>query len=214
MKQALAVIVVLALCGISFARDRRFVTHTKFNGASAKVMEGTPATVCAEVNTSAPDFNENGGTFSLVEHLGNGTITADGPNCFNISDLSPGYATFQAFFSGYSVPAQDGTGTWWYSASASIRDARVAVGTTAPFGALWAYNLYPYPMVSLENLGQSDFAVSSVSITGGYTIVRNECANGVKANTHCNVFYTATTGGEGTMVFEDSAVNSPQTISF
>jgi len=71
--------------------------------------------------------------------------------------------------------------------------------------------------VSLKNTGEPELTFSDISITGDFSISANYCANGVKPQTHCNVYVTFTPqaiGTEtGTLTFVDNASNSPQTVS-
>jgi hypothetical protein len=71
--------------------------------------------------------------------------------------------------------------------------------------------------VSLTNTGESELTFSDISISGHFSITVNYCENGVKPQTHCNVYVTFTPqaiGTEtGTLTFVDNASNSPQTVS-
>lgn len=71
--------------------------------------------------------------------------------------------------------------------------------------------------VSLKNTGESELTFSDISISGDFSITVNDCENGVKPQTHCNVYVTFTPqaiGTEtGTLTFVDNASNSPQTVS-
>jgi hypothetical protein len=72
-------------------------------------------------------------------------------------------------------------------------------------------------LVSLKNTGESELTFSDISISGDFSITVNHRANGVKPQTHCNVYVTSTPqaiGTEtGTLTFVDNASNSPQTVS-
>ena len=68
--------------------------------------------------------------------------------------------------------------------------------------------------ISLFNKGTSAISVANVEVSGDFAITLNDCQNGVKVGTHCDVFVayspTATGSPSGTITFTDTASNSPQ----
>ena len=102
-------------------------------------------------------------------------------------------------------PAQAQSGPYGV-VSPTTMNFRGAVGQTSPS-----------QLVSLKNTGDSELTVSNISISGDFAISKNQCANGVKPGTHCNVYVTFTPPGPGTetgtLTFVDNASNSPQFVS-
>ncbi len=102
-------------------------------------------------------------------------------------------------------PAQAQSGPYGVVSPATL-NFRGAVGQTSP-----------PQLVSLKNTGDSELTVSNISISEDFAIGKNQCANGVKPGTHCNVYITFTPAGPGTetgtLTFVDNASNSPQTVS-
>jgi uncharacterized repeat protein (TIGR03803 family) len=90
--------------------------------------------------------------------------------------------------------------------SPTTRNFRGAVGQTSP----------PQTVI-LKNTGDSQLTVSNISVSPGFAISTNRCANGVRPGTHCNVWVTFTPTGPGTvtgtLTFVDNASNSPQTVA-
>ena len=70
---------------------------------------------------------------------------------------------------------------------------------------------------SLFNKGNVPGVVSNVTTTGDFQIQTNQCLNGVKVKTHCDVYvvFTPTASGTrtGTLSYFDNASDSPQTVS-
>jgi hypothetical protein len=71
--------------------------------------------------------------------------------------------------------------------------------------------------ISLFNEGSQQITVSSVSITGNFSITTNYCTDGLKPDSHCDVdvVFSPTESGalSGTLTFVDNATGSPQTVS-
>jgi hypothetical protein len=65
--------------------------------------------------------------------------------------------------------------------------------------------------------GSAPGIVSSVQTTGDFQIQTNYCMNGVKPGTHCDVYVTfsptALGTRTGTLLFNDNAQGSPQTVA-
>ena len=89
--------------------------------------------------------------------------------------------------------------------------------TTLNFGQVQVGQTSSPLLVSLENTGESELTISSISLSGDFALPTNHCAAGVKPLTHCNVYVTFTPTGigtaTGTLTFTDNASNSPQTVS-
>jgi YVTN family beta-propeller protein/uncharacterized repeat protein (TIGR03803 family) len=70
---------------------------------------------------------------------------------------------------------------------------------------------------SLFNEGSAQGIVSSVQTTGDFQIQTNECLNGVKPATHCDVYIvfspTAVGTRTGTLTYYDNAQSGPQTVT-
>ena len=95
------------------------------------------------------------------------------------------------------------------------------VGVVSPtslnFGSVLVGTTSTEKVVALENTGNGNMVVSSVSVSGPFAVAVNKCQNGVKVGTHCNVWVTYTPQGvendTGTLTFTDNASNSPQSVS-
>jgi uncharacterized repeat protein (TIGR03803 family) len=92
----------------------------------------------------------------------------------------------------------------------------VAFPAALNFGQVPVGQTSPQKLVSLTNTGNSQLTVSGISISGDFALPINQCADGVKSGTHCNVYVTYTPHAletdTGTLTFTDNASNSPQTI--
>lgn len=88
---------------------------------------------------------------------------------------------------------------------------------TVDFGPVLVDQTSPQQRITLKNTGNSELIVSNISISTNFAISNNQCANGVKPGTHCNVYITFTPPGlgtyTGTLTFTDNASNSPQTVA-
>jgi len=182
-------------------------TTTTITASQGPSMEGQIVTFCASVDSKNRHNQPDGGTVGLSDSPADGIVTPQEGGCFAVSELPVGIFDFQASYSGYSqtypLPSFKGS---------SSKLLKQLITTVNPYGFLsWfkGFDRTP-PSIALTNLGQSEFIVTDISTTEGLTITENECQNGVKPLTHCNVYYS----GNGTMTFTDTASNSPQSITF
>jgi len=165
------------------------------------------------------------GTLNIVNIAASGDF-AQTNNCG--SSVSPGAScTISVTF----TPTVDGTRTGQVTLTDNAADSPqlisltglggVAVGRVSPssvaFGGQPLNTTSAAKKVSLFNDGDFQMTVSSVTTTGDFAVQTNNCVNGVKPGTHCDVFITFTPtqlgARAGTLTFVDSATNSPQTAS-
>jgi len=103
--------------------------------------------------------------------------------------------------------------------AASQPDTGVGVVSpaTVSFGKVLVNQTSPEKSVKLENTGDSELTVSSVSISGNFAIPLNRCVHGIKPGRHCFVYVTFTPDAlgqqTGTLTLTDNASNNPQTVS-
>jgi uncharacterized repeat protein (TIGR03803 family) len=98
-----------------------------------------------------------------------------------------------------------------------VSSATAVVKPTAlTFGPQRLQTTSPAKRISLFNDGPLPITVTSVNLQGEFAVSANNCQNGVKPNTHCDIYVTFTPTGTGTspragtITFVDTASNSPQ----
>jgi hypothetical protein len=178
---------------------------------------GQPAFFTATV-TSSLGAPPNGETVTFVEGtivLGAGTLSA-GSASFTTSDLPVGTTAVRAVYGGDANLVGSKSKVLTQVVETQGIDGVVSP-TSVNFGKVTVGQTSPQQLVSLTNTGNSELSVSAVSITGNFAISKNQCTNGVKPGTHCNVYVTYTPHvaetDTGTLTFTDNATNSPQTVS-
>jgi hypothetical protein len=180
-------------------------THTTLS-SNAPVMEGENVTFCAQTTSQLKWFDENAGTYTFSGTAGQ--VADQGTYCWIVSNLPQGYSFFDATFSGYGE-----------FAGSTSKIVRQTVLGTAPYAVGWPsminlwYGEAP-TIVSLNNLSTADITVSEVTVSAGFTITKNQCMNGLKAKSHCDVYVEVLESpATGVLTFTDNAVNSPQIVS-
>jgi hypothetical protein len=96
-----------------------------------------------------------------------------------------------------------------------------AIGNVSPTSLTFAQQIInttsPARVVRLDNTGNVQMTVSAFQITSDYAIQTNYCTNGVKPNTHCDIYMTFTPTAIGTRVgaltIVSNAINSPQVVN-
>jgi uncharacterized repeat protein (TIGR03803 family) len=152
-------------------------------------------------------------------------ISNVGPR-FGSKKLAAGATHIRAFCECVGVCATRAALTLAVLSALLLIAARPAHAQSGPYGVVSPATLNfrgavgqtsPPQLVSLKNTGDSELTVSNISISEDFAITKNQCANGVKPGTHCNVYVTFTPPGPGTetgtLTFVDNASNSPQTVS-
>ncbi len=138
--------------------------------------------------TSSDNFPTVAGSFQTKCNLGKG--------CDKYTD---------AFVTKLYIPVDTGS-PYGVAAPAAIDFGLVTVGQTSPT-----------KIVALNNTGGSQMTVTSITVTGNFVLSNNSCNDGVKPNTHCNVYVAFSPTGlgaaTGTLTFNDNGTNTPQTVS-
>ncbi len=161
----------------------------------------------------------------ISEPKGPLNISAAGPR-FGSTKLAAGAPHIRAFCECVGVYAIRGALILAVLSALLLIAARPAQAQSGPYGVVSPATLNfrgaagqtsPPQLVSLKNTGDSELTVSNISISADFAITKNQCANGVRPGTHCNVYVTFTPPGPGTetgtLTFVDNASNSPQIVS-
>jgi uncharacterized repeat protein (TIGR03803 family) len=168
--------------------------------------------------TVAGGSSDDGTVFELVDPVGTGSYTEKILWSFNGTDGSGPVDSLILDTAGNLFGTTTGGGPSGYGVVFEVtRPYGVVSPTALNFGQVAVGQTSSPQDVSLKNTGTSELAVSAISISGDFVITVNHCANGVKPETHCNVYVTfnpQALGSEtGTLTFVDNASNSPQTVS-
>lgn len=97
-----------------------------------------------------------------------------------------------------------------------VNTTAVVKPTSLTFGPQPLHTTSPAQRISLFNTSSIPITVTSVNLQGEFAVSANKCQNGVKPNTHCDVYVTFTPTGTstaprtGAITFVDTAFNSPQ----
>lgn len=99
--------------------------------------------------------------------------------------------------------------------------AQNSIGEVSPtsfdFGPTLVGCTSPQKRISLKNTGDAQLIMDTISISGLIALPVNHCARGVKPATHCDVYVTYSPdrleADTGSLIFNDSASNSPQVVS-
>jgi hypothetical protein len=194
------------------------LTTAKLSSSPNPSTSGETVTFTATVNSAIDVPPPDGESVTFMQGttvLGTASISG-GVAQLSISTLPVGTDVIAAAYAGDAN--FDG------STSNSVKQV---VGAPAPYGVVSPTSLNfgqevvgqsSSPQnVSLKNTGGAELTFSDISISGDFSITANYCLNGVKPQTHCNVYVTFTpqaTGTQtGTLTFVDNASNSPQTVS-
>jgi hypothetical protein len=181
--------------------------------SSSPSTSGEPVTLTATVNSAIDVPPPNGEIVTFMQGttvLGRASISG-GVAQFSTSTLPVGTGVIAAEYGG---DANFDSST---SNSVKLAPYGVVSPTSMNFGQEVVGQTSAPRLVSLENTGESELTISSISVSGDFALPTNHCAAGVKPLTHCNVYVTFTPqalGTEtGTLTFVGNASNSPQTIS-
>jgi uncharacterized repeat protein (TIGR03803 family) len=97
-----------------------------------------------------------------------------------------------------------------------VNTTAVVKPTSLTFGPQRLQTTSPAKRITLFNKSPLPITVTSVNLQGDFAVSANKCQNGVKPNTHCDVYVTFTPTGTktnpltGSITFVDTAFNSPQ----
>ena len=195
------------------------LTTVKLSSSPNPSTSGEPVTLTATVNSALDVPPPNGESVTFVQ----------GTTVLGTASISGGVARLSASTLpvGTDVIAAKYGGDANFDSSTSNSVKQVVAETQAPYGVASPTSVNfgqevvgqtsSPQSVSLKNTGESELTFSDISISGHFSITVNYCENGVKPQTHCNVYVTFTPqaiGTEtGTLTFVDNASNSPQTVS-
>ncbi len=150
--------------------------------------------------------------------LGTGSLSGDSAS-FTTSMLELGTTSVRAMYSGdlNFLGSTSNTVKQVVNGGTHQGPYGVVSPTALNFGQVVVGQTSPPQRVSLTNIGDSELTVSDISISADFAITVNYCANGVKPETHCDVYVTFTPQAveteSGSLTFVDNASNSPQTVS-
>ena len=97
-----------------------------------------------------------------------------------------------------------------------VKTTAVVKPTSLTFGPQPLNTTSSAKRISLFNTSSIPITVTSVNVQGDFAISANTCQNGVRPDTHCDIYVTYTPTGTGTaprtgtITFVDTAFNSPQ----
>jgi uncharacterized repeat protein (TIGR03803 family) len=184
-------------------------TLTSLPNPSASGQAVTFTAVVAS-NAGVPPGGE---TVSFMEGstvLGTGTLSS-GSASFTTSALPVGVNAIMAVYGGDSKFPGSKSNT-----VKQVVGAAVVKPTSLTFGPQPLNTTSPAKRISLFNTSSIPITVTSVNVQGDFAISVNTCENGVRPDTHCDVYVTYTPTGTGTaprtgtITFVDTAFNSPQ----
>ncbi|MGA7926996.1 MAG: Ig-like domain repeat protein [Candidatus Sulfotelmatobacter sp.] len=194
------------------------LTTVKLSSSPNPSRSGEPVTLTATVNSAfdVPPPNRESVTFMQgTTVLGTASISG-GVAQLSTSTLPEGTDVIAAEYGG-DANFDSSTSKALKQIVGTPTPYGVVSPTTLNFGQVQVGQTSAPRLVSLENTGESELTISSISLSGDFALPTNHCAAGVKPLTHCNVYVTFTPqalGTEtGTLTFVDNASNSPQTIS-
>jgi hypothetical protein len=193
------------------------ITATTLTSSSNPCPYGQSVTFTAEVTSSigAPPDGETVSFMNGKTVLGTGTL-GGGSASFTTSTLKVGTHSITAVYGG-DLDFSSSTSKALKQIVETPAPYGVVSPTTLNFGQVQVGQTSSPLLVSLENTGESELTISSISLSGDFALPTNHCAAGVKPLTHCNVYVTFTPTGigtaTGTLTFTDNASNSPQTVS-
>ena len=195
------------------------LTTVKLSSSPNPSTSGEPVTLTATVNSAFDVPPPNGESVTFMQ----------GTTALGTASISGGVAQLSTSTLpvGTDVIAAEYGGDVNFDSSTSKSVSQVVMETQAPEGVASPTNVNfgqevvgqtsSSRSVSLKNTGESELTFSDISISGDFSITVNYCENGVKPQTHCNVYVTFTPQGigtkTGTLTFVDNASNSPQTVS-
>jgi hypothetical protein len=85
------------------------------------------------------------------------------------------------------------------------------------FGTVKVGHVSSPKSVTLTNTGGASLSFSSIAVSAHFAISSNTCGAGLPAGASCTVGVTLTPAAKGTtngsLVFTDTALNSPQTVN-
>ncbi|MGB9197385.1 MAG: FG-GAP-like repeat-containing protein [Terriglobales bacterium] len=198
----------LSVSGLSFGNQQLEVTSARRTFILANPGGSTLSISSIEVTGA------NGGDFS--EHNNCGSKLPAGGSCninvtFTPSALGPRSAAV--------VVTDDGVGSSQHvglAGTGGVSVGRVTPSTVA-FGGQVINSTSAPSTVTLLNNGNYPMNISSVTITGEFSIQTNTCAGELNPGVSCTVavVFTPTQLGSltGTLIFVDDASNSPQTAN-
>jgi hypothetical protein len=194
------------------------LTTVKQSSSPNPSTSGEPVTLTATVDSAVDVPPPDGESVTFMQGttvLGNASISG-GVAQLSTSTLPLGTDVITAKYGGDA--------NFDSSTSNSLKQV---VGAQAPYGVVSPTSVNfgqevvgqtsSQKNISLKNTGDSQLTAPDISISGDFSITVNDCADGVKPQTHCNVYVTFTPqaiGSEtGSLTFVDNASNSPQTVS-
>jgi hypothetical protein len=186
--------------------------------ATAWVSSANPSNYGQSVTFTATVTAEVGGTptgtVSFLDgntSLGNSSLNSNSVATLSTSSLAVGTQSITVIYNGdtHFVPSEAP------AKSQLVQGSVGRLGTSLIAFGGHALGISSAKTEALNNAGNEQMTVTSVTATGDFAVQANSCMNGVKPSTHCNVnvVFTPTQLGprSGTLTFTDNASNSPQT---